>query len=395
MTYKSDGRERLFSGHTGLMFLFLTIILVALAIAQRLLPPLLPAISDDLGLTPFTAGIALTMFRLARSTMQYPSGRFADQIGRTPILLLSVGLATVGVAILAVSWSFLGFLAGVTIFGIGRGFYTPAARALLSDIFHEKRGQAFGLNMIGSDISGIIASGLAVWIVAVATWRSAFFPLVLILLPLPFLLHWLSRESYTVTWPDLGLRATGTRIFGRQSMRLLLVVYSFYVFSLSGLTSFLPTFLAEVHDFSFALASFSFAIIFTVGIVSRPVSGFISDHASRPLIAGVCFFVAAAGIGALAYGPIQPVIIGGVVLFAIGQKGAPPALQAYMMDRFPDESMGGDLGAMRGVYMTIGSFGPGYTGYVANEFGFLLAFSSLIVFLSLGGLILLWLTAAR
>lgn len=395
MTYESDGRERLVSGHTGRMFLFLTFILVALAVTQRLLPPLLPAIIDDLGLTAFTAGVALTMLRLARSTMQYPSGRFADQFGRTPILLLSVTLATLGVAILSVSWAFLVFLAGVTIFGLGRGLYTPAARALLSDLFQEKRGRAFGLNMIGSDISGIIASGLAVWIVAIATWRSAFFPLALVMLPLPFVLYWLSRETYEVERPELGIRDTGGRIFGKRTTRWLLVVYSFYVFSLSGLTSFLPVFLTEVHDFSFVLASFSFAIIFAVGIFARPISGYISDFLSRPLIAGVCFFAAAGGIGALSFGSIQPTIIGGVVLFAIGQKGAPPALQAYMMDRFPDESMGGDLGAMRGIYMTIGSLGPGYTGFVASQFGYLPAFSSLIAFLSLGGLILLWFTVRQ
>lgn len=390
MTYETDGRERLLTGHTGRLFLLTTVIVVSLQLAQRMLPPLLPAIIDDLGITAFMAGTALSVLQLARASMEYPGGRLADQLSRTTVILASLGLGIVGMAALSLSVTYGVFLIGVTILGMALGLYVPSSRTLLSDIFHEKRGRAFGLNMLGSDLSGILAAGITIWIVSVATWRGAFLPLTLVLLPLPFVFYRLSREPIRIGSIDVGLRETGIRVFGNPSMRWLVVVYSLYMIASSSVTSFLPTFLIDVHGVSFAVASSAFALVFAVGLVSRPVSGVLSDWRSRPLVAGGSLVVASAGLGAIVVAPIKAAALGGVVVFALGQKSVTPALQAHLMDRFPDESMGSDFGAFRAIYKAVGSLGPGYTGFVADTFGFVPAFVSLVCFFLLGGVILFW-----
>jgi predicted MFS family arabinose efflux permease len=354
-----------------------------------LLPPLLPAIIEDLSISAFLAGSALTIFRIARASMEYPSGRLADQLSRTTVLLVCISLVILGVLLLSQALSYLVYVLGVTLFGFGLGLYSPASRALLSDVFVEKRGRAFGIHFMGSDISGVAATGVAVVVLSIGTWRSAFLPLAVGLVFLLILFYFYSREPIRINSVELGVRDTVGRLSKDPTLRWMLVVYSLFVMASSGVISFLPTFLMEVHDFSFVYASSAFALVYGVGVVTKPISGFLSDVWRRPPVAGGNLVMAACGLGIIAFAPARAIAIGGVLLYAIGQRGVPPALQAFLMDRFPDGSMGGDLGAMRTIYMMVGSLGPGYTGLVASTLGFVPAYTSMILFFFAGGLILL------
>lgn len=390
MVYETNGPERLFSGHTGRIFVILTLILVSLQLTQRLLPPLLPEIIDNLAINAFLAGVALTLLRIARASMEYPSGRFADELSRSTVVLICVGTVIIGVSILSLSFTYGLFILGVLVFGVGFGLFSPASRALLSDVFKEKRGVAFGFHLMGGDLAGIFAAGIAIVIVAVATWRAAFLPLAIALVPILIGFYVVSREPITVGRVEIGIRETGGRLFKDPSLRWMLVVYSLFVGGSSGVISFLPTFLIDVHGFSFAFASSSFALVYAVGIVAKPVSGTLSDRMPRPPVAGGSLVLAAIGMFVVVLAPVQWLVIVGIVGYALGQRGVPPALQAFLMDRFPDETMGGDLGAMRTIYMSLGSLGPGFTGFVASTVGFVPAYLSLLLFFLTGGLIILW-----
>lgn len=393
MTYETDGSERLVGGHTGRLFLVLTLSLVCLQLAQRMLPPLLPTIIDDLGITAFLAGLALSLFRLGRASMEYPGGRFADQFSRTTIVLVGLGVGVLAVVALALSTTYGVFLVAVALLGMALGLYIPSSRTLLSDVFREKRGRAFGLNMMGSDLSGVLAAVLAVWIVSVATWRSAFLPLAIVLLPLPLVFYRLSREPVRIESVDLGLRRTASRVFRTPAIRWVLVVYSLFMVATNGVLSFLPTFLVDVQGVSLAVASGAFALVFAVGVLTRPLTGLLSDRLPRPLVSGGSLIVTAAGLSLVVFAPASGVALVGVVVFAVGQKGVPPALQAYLMDRFADDSKGADFGAFRATYKAVGSLGPGFTGFVAHAYGFVPAFASLVCFFLVGGAILLWFSA--
>lgn len=395
MGYGIDGEERLSGGHTGRMFILLTLAFLSVKLSQRLLPPLLPVIIDDLAITSFLAGIALSVMSLFRAAIQFPSGRFADDLSRTTVILIALGLVVTSLLVLILTPAYLGFVIGVALFGTASGLYDPADRALLSDIFHEKRGRAFGIHMMGSDFSGILAAGLAVWIVTVASWRAAFLPSLIILAVVPIVFYRLSRETVVLERVDFGVLATGSRLFGDPRMRWLLLSYSFFVFASIAVTSFLPTFLTAVHDVSFAVASSAFALLYAVGIVAKPVAGTVSDAFHRPMVAGSGLAIGGIGLGVLVVAPDARIAIAGIVLYALGQRAVPPALQSHLMDRFPDESMGGDLGAMRTVYMGVGSLGPAYIGFLANQLNYTIAYTSLIGFFLLAATVLFWLSTTR
>lgn len=388
--YEYDDREQLFSGNTGQIFFLITFLSFCLSLTGHLLPPLLPAIIDDLSVTAFLAGIAITAQRIAGASMEYPSGRIADQLSRTTVLLGCIGLVIIGVSILSVSISYTLFVIGLVVIGVGKGMYSTASRALLSDIYRRKRGRAFGINMMGSEFAGILGAGVAIIVVVVATWRAAFLPIVIVLFPLIFVFYHYSKEPVRIASIDLGMQDTGNRIFGDSSLRWVLVVYCLYVLSASGVSTFLPLFLIEVHSVSFAFASSAFASLYVMGIVAKPSTGYLSDMIPRLYIAGGSLAIAALGLATLLAAPSKAVALIGVLVYGFGYRGLPPGLQAFLMDRFPDKSMAGDLGAMRTVYLFVGALGPAYAGFSSATFGYVPAFTSFFVFYLIAAVLLFW-----
>lgn len=295
MGYEIDGQERIFTGHSGRLFLLLTGLLICLQMTQRMLPLLLPTIIDDLSITTFLAGAALTLLRITRASMEYPGGRCVDQRSRTTVLIASVVLVILGLAILSLAVSYVLFLVGIVVLGLGSGFYSPASRALLSDAFHNKRGRAFGLHLLGSDLSGILAAGVVVVILWIATWRGIFLPIAAILSPVLVAFYLVSREPVQINAVEFRIRETGARLFTDPVLRWLVIAYSLFILSGGSVISFLPTFLIDVHGFSFAFESSAFALVYPVGIVSKPVSGLLSDWAPRRTVAGAGLMLASGG----------------------------------------------------------------------------------------------------
>lgn len=385
----TDADETLLTGYSGRMFIILTAGLGTVKIGQDVIPPLLPAIIDGLAITTVEAGVALSIMSVCFSLVQYPSGRVADQLSSTTVLVASIGTVIVGLIALTGAVSYALFLLGVITLGIGRGLYPTADRTLLSKLFVERRGEAFGINLAAGDIGGTVAAGLAAVVLAVATWRVAFIPIVLVLLPvLLFLLRW-SRESIVIRRVGLGLRDTGSRVFGRFQIRWILIAYTLYVFTLRGFLGFLPSFLQADHGFSTSLASIAYALLFASGLVYKPLCGYISDYMNRALLGAMVLIMGSIGVGILVLSVRVWVIFGGLLIYAIGHKGFGTVMQAYLMDTFPDRSMGGDLGAVRTVYMTLGSIGPAYVGFVASRLNYTVAFAGFgVCYLVAGGVIL-------
>lgn len=370
--------EQGWASYTGRLFAVLTLTLICFKVGQRLIPPLLPAIIDDLAITPFAAGIAISMMDVMRALLQYPSGRLSDRLSRKTILLPSIGFAILGFSILAITPNYAVLLVGAAFLGGAIGFYDPADRALISDLFPDNRGRAFGVHLMAPDLGGIIAAGLAV-AVAATTWRAAFVPSILVLvLGFVMFLLW-SREPITIEWVDFDVLETVKRLLGPPQIRWPLLVYAIAVFVAQGVASFLPTFLIAVHDFPFGFASGAFALLYVVGIVARPIAGWTSDSVARLAVAGGGILLSSLSLGVLIVAPSFEIAVISVIGYAFGQRGFGPVLTAYLMDRFPDETMGGDLGGARAIYTVIGSAGPAYVGFVAGTFNYSLAFGSVAV----------------
>lgn len=207
----ADSAERLFTGQTGQTFVTLTLVATVVKTGRYVLPPLMPTIIIDLGIMSFMAGIALTTMTVLYAVTQYPSGRVSDQLSRKT-LLAAVGCVSLALALLSMTPVYLVLLVGAALLGVDDGLFSPPARARLSDLFAERRGQAFAVRMVALDIGGVAASGLAGAVLVVAVWQAAFVPLGLLLALFGLLYLTWDRERVVLATASLDARATVRRL---------------------------------------------------------------------------------------------------------------------------------------------------------------------------------------
>jgi MFS family permease len=366
--------------------LLLTLGLAVIKITRYILPLLLPAIIVDLSITSLQAGIALSLINIFFALQQFPSGRLSDQLSRSTVILASFVFMILGCVAIFIAESYLDFLVSAALIGTGGGLYPPASRAWLTELFSERRGEAFGFNLAAVDLGGIVASGLAVVVLSVSVWRAAFPLLIMALFLIMVALHIWSVGSIHISPVTLDVTGSITRVARNARVLWLIVALSLYMFTIQGLTGFLPTFLQDVYGVNTTFSGIAYSMLFFIGIISKPLQGRISDMATRPIVGTIGLLLAVVGVSALIGTSSSIVAVTGVILFALGHKGFVPIMEAHLMDRFDAASMGGDLGIVRTIYWSIGSLGPAYVGYVSSEYSFRIAFSGFILTL-FGGMV--------
>jgi len=390
-----EPRERLLTGYSGRLLVAVSVGWAAIQAGRLVLSPLLPTVMDRLAISEVQAGFAFSLLWGLYALCQYPSGRLSDRLTRTTLLVTGLTVVAAGFVVLSSAPNYPTFLLGAAVAGLGAGLYPTPARALVSDLFVARRGQAFGLHTASGDVGGATAAGLAVAALAVAGWREAYAPVVVVLAGVALSLHLWSREAYTAPTVDreavagglADVRETGRRLWTNPRMRWLLLAYTLFAFTWQSATGFLPTFLRAAKSFPPELASGGFAALFVVGAVVKPLSGALGDRLSRAGVAAGALVLAAAALAAVLVSSGTVAVGLGVVAFATGLMAYPPVMQALLMDTFPDGSMGGDLGAIRTVYIGFGSLGPTYVGFVAGRLSYVAAFAGLLCCLLASGAI--------
>ncbi|SFK64426.1 Predicted arabinose efflux permease, MFS family [Halogranum rubrum] len=361
-----------------------------LQLGRFLLSPLLPTIIADLGITEATAGVALALFQGIYAITQYPGGEFSDRWTRATLIVPGLVVLVLGFTTFGLAGGLAGFVLAAAVTGLGKGLFAIPSRALLSDLFVERRGRAMGLYAAGTDFGGLLASGVAILALTYATWRTPFVPVALLLVGLTLLfVHW-STEGYTVARPTLDATGTVRRLVASPAQRRTLVAFSLFYFMVGGFINFFPTFLIESKSFSQELASASFAIVFVVGLAIKPVAGDVSDRFSRESIAVVGLLVAAVALGILSFVQTPLLVYASIAVLALGYKMEFPLADTIIVDNAPDGGMGADLGAARALFLGANALGPAYVGITATYANYVVAFAGLAVCLLVAAGLLYW-----
>lgn len=203
MQERETASERLWTGYTGRLSTLLAFGWGAILLDREAVPPLLPNIVDALSMSQTQAGIALSVMWVVYATFQYPGGRFSDKLSRTTVIVVGLVVAISGFVLLSLVTTFTTFLVASAAVGVGAGIYFPATRGFLSDLFRERRGQAIGIQVAAGSVGSMLAAGVAIVVLSVATWRTAFVPSVVLLSVIVVHIHTVSREEYTLTQSDL------------------------------------------------------------------------------------------------------------------------------------------------------------------------------------------------
>ncbi|WP_338728642.1 MFS transporter [Haladaptatus sp. DJG-WS-42] len=361
-----------------------------LQLGRTLLSPLLPAILVDLSMSEATAGVALALFQGVYGIAQYPSGAYSDTWSRTALILPGLGLLIVGFTVFGLAGGLFAFFAASILIGFGKGLFATPSRALVSDLFVANRGRALGVYAAGTDLGGLLASGIAIIVLTYATWRAPFVPIAIGLAVLGVLYWSWTKEEYTVGEKRLNVTGTLSELVERPDQRVTLVAFSLFYFMVGGFISFFPTYLTNAKGYPISLASATFAIVFLVGIGIKPIAGGLSDRFPRRLISMAGLLLAAGAMTLLIFANSLPVVVGSVALLALGYKTQFPLADAIIMDSARAGELGANLGAARALFLIANALGPAYVGIVATYASYAAAFGGYAVCLLIAAGLLYW-----
>ncbi|SEH13494.1 Predicted arabinose efflux permease, MFS family [Natronorubrum sediminis] len=138
------------------------------------IPPIIPLLVSDLGITYGQAGVLVTVFFVMYSIFQLPAGIVADWVGKKRMFVAGLLGMSAGIVLATAAPTYEVLLLAQTVAGIGGSTVHPTGMSLISDVEgSETEGKAMGVfgfgGALGTMSSPLVVGGLA----AVAGWRVA------------------------------------------------------------------------------------------------------------------------------------------------------------------------------------------------------------------------------
>jgi len=260
---------------------------------RNLLVILLQPIKEELGASDTEMGL-LTGFAFAffYTLAGIPIARMADQGSRRNVMAVGIALWSLLTAASGLVTSF-GQLALVRIgVGVGEASATPAAHAILSDLFPpERRARALAIYSTGASFGVLFGLMLGGTLQERFGWRSAFF-----LVGLPGLIvAWIVRA--TLPEPRRGesegladapdptdapdIRTTLRYLLSLPTFRHLALSAGLYGITCYGLLAWAPTFMRRVHGMGYAETGLKAGLGIGLGVAGAIVAGVLSDRLAR------------------------------------------------------------------------------------------------------------------
>jgi len=248
-----------------------------LVLPRMIVPPLLPLIEKDLGLSHGDAALLMSVYMFPYALMQLPAGSLSDRFGKKYFIILSVFGTCLATILMAFAKTFDSLLALRVICGLTAGMlYAPSTAYVVQSAEGKDLGLALGVVFTGGHFSNIMISILVKSLpVEACGWRSFF---LLSAIPgaifAPFLLLLLRGEKVELrtSREDLDVESFWR---GLKNLQLALLLLHNFVSSLSGwsLVTFLPTFYVLERGFTVSEASFLMMIYYLTSVFSSLLSG--------------------------------------------------------------------------------------------------------------------------
>lgn len=235
-------------------------------------PPALPALRADLGLSLVESGFVHTMMYTLGASVGVFGGAIADRFGPKRFALIGLAFMTAGGLLGAAARSYAWLLASRFLEGLGFILLTVSAASLVTGVAQPRdRPAAFSLWACYMPAGGTLILAAASLTLSAFGWRAL----------------WLGLAAYTVFCAVLLARYVPAPSFGRSvgSARLLkeslmrpgilalCAVFICYVGQWTSLMTWLPTFAVEERGASTAAASWLTAAFVAINIPGNLLGG--------------------------------------------------------------------------------------------------------------------------
>ena len=334
-------------------------------------PPALPLLRADLGLTLVQSGFIATMFYLMGGLVGIFVGALVDRYGQKPYALFGLGLMVVGGLAGVLAQGYPELLASRFLEGIGFMLFTVAGAPLLGGVTEVKdRPMAFSLWSAYMPAGGTLALLAAPLALDTIGWRSLWLGIALYTALVAILL------ARNVPAPrfggGIGTRALIVESIKRPGSVALCVVFACYVGQWSSLMIWLPTFLADERGVSQSAASLVTALFVAVNIPGNLAGGWILKRGVPrwQVIAGSSLAMALTASGALSAGFPDGLHLACVLAFsALGGLIPAAVLAGVPVHGKSPRHIGTTQGMIMQASQTGQFFGPLFLALAAQRIG--------------------------
>jgi predicted MFS family arabinose efflux permease len=249
---------------------------ISIYLARSVLPPVLPVLSSELGLTYTQAGLLETAYLIGYIIIKLPAGALSERYGARKVLASSMVGYGASTFLISGAQGFAYIFIMRFMVGLFQGVHLPVANALLSDRFGDKQSRAIGFNESGANVGNTLAFPVAVSILSVWGWRTAF-----IVLSIPAFL--LSAVTFVVMKDEPRIQAERKE----ENGNLRDYIWVLFPYALSHATynlvlrttfTFIPSFLVEFRGMEVAAAGFMAMVLPFAGIFTKMGSGFVMER---------------------------------------------------------------------------------------------------------------------
>jgi len=378
----------------------------------------------DLGFAASVFGMGAGIFFAGYVLLEVPGALIAERYSPRLWLariMFSWGLVSAFMAFIHTEWQF--YLVRFLLGAAEASFYPVAYASVIPRWYTaEERPKALAIMLTSLQISAIIGSPLAGWILSLKLlhlkgWQFLFLtesvPAVLFGCILPFWLAdwphqatWLTKEesahltrSYEaeVTAKNQTRKYTVLQALSNGEVLKLCVIYFLWITGFWGYNYWMPTVLKEFSGWSTLRIGWMIVVPMSLALAGMLIVGWSSSRTGEKRWHGaIPMFIACAAMagGTFAHGPLAGFLF--VCVAGIGVFSAFGVWWSYPTTFLSGAAAAGAIGLINSFGNTGGWVGPYLTGYVKDITGsFTWAYACLAVFLGAAGLLMLTLRNSR
>jgi MFS family permease len=373
----------------------------------------LPVLEDEWHLSDTQLGLITSVFVVVATIATIPAGWVADHYRRTRVIGWTL-LSWSGLILLsATAVNYVNLLVARAIMGVGQAVDDPASTSYLGDSYPARmRGRVFSATQVSFFLGTGIGLALGGWVGETFGWRWAFAVVGLpgaVVAIAAFRLREPRRGEAelpeSMTWEEIAAlpprevtHASGAEglspgqfarlastelisqlrmIFGIRTMRYVLIGVAALLFTVAGISTWLPIYYERYSDMSVTRATALVGVVLGVGgLIGTIGGGWLSDHYHHRWKGGrIVIVVWSAVLCAVLFMisfAVEPVGLRIALQFVgvIAAAGCAPGLRAAMTDVVPPDSRGVGASAMALTSSLLGTaLAPVLVGAVSSLTG--------------------------
>jgi len=349
-------------------------------------PPALPQMRAELGLSLVESGLIVTTFNVLGMLVGVLAGMLCDRFGRKRLAIAGLVLMAAGGALGAAVTSFMPLLASRFVEGVGFILFAVPAPALMSGLAATPRERAKALGLWSSYMptGGTIALLAAPLLIGAWDWRALWLAIAAAAVVAAVVFARIVPDSPPASVGSTRLIAETLAQRGNLVMALL---FTCYVAQWTTIMVWLPTFLSE-HGESTTAAAMATALMVLANIPGNLAGGWLLSHgfARNRLVLTACAIAAVCEVGMLSTGLPGGVRFALVLVFSLCAGLIPASVFAGLPvhARTPQHIATGNGLVLQ--FSNLGQFfGPLAIAWIASRFGrWEATLWALLVFAALG-----------